>query len=102
MLRCSRLARVSQLDVEKRIGGTSGNASNNQSNNRNLLARSAFAVLAPLLLILGVKLVSNGVDVSGDSASGGLTYIVRAFACVLAATIFLFFFALDLPVLHPR
>jgi hypothetical protein len=63
---CCGAASVAKLNIQEDIRGSGSQAGQNQRDDGNLLARGAFAILSILLLGAGVKLVSDGVDASGE------------------------------------
>ena len=72
----------------------------NAATNRDFLAKGTLAVLCGLLGVLAVKMVSNGVDVSGQSSNLGLIYVVGAFIAALVATFTFLLCVLELPIFH--
>ena len=91
-----------QLIVEDPPLPKSQERSNENPSNRQLLSRSAAALASLLLALVSFKLVCYGVDVSGDREWTPPLIIGIAFMIFLLAGTVLFFFALDLPALHPQ
>jgi hypothetical protein len=82
------------------IGGPAGEArSYDRGANSYFFKKSAAVVVVALLAALGIKFVSDGVDVAGESSNRGLALVALALVSFAVAIPILFFIVLGFA--HP-